>query len=346
MWYQRATKMLSWQRYLIIGIVVLGVVFALFGDQLLRPLSPTCAAPPVYHPDVPPALQGQLQSLYDTERLYCVQPPDGLRNLDGPVYWGSDGVNSLLFFQLTDPTGIGLARYAYGQDFLPGSLGGPPPNGYVIADSARPAYVNEAPKGASYFLRTQGAPADADFAVDMLITGPAIENKGMFARDIWRDLENLWRTVRGESEEARKTTTVRGRLPILPDRWIAERRRVVAPEFATAEGDPDLTKLRAAAAGQPKLYQVLNGPLGSGIWLTGVGPGTTPALTLVPESGGVALQPAGDSALWTTSTTPARIASFAFPPLASGTVYEARYWNEGSKADSTAPDLTFPVVAP
>lgn len=346
MWYQRTTKLLGLRRYFLIGLVVLAIVFGLFGDQLLRPLSPTCPAPPAYHADVPQELRDKLQTLYDSERLYCVQPPEGLKNLDGPVYWGSDGVNSLLFFQATDMAGFGLARYAYGQDFLPGALGGPPPNGYRDADSARSAYINEAPEGASYFLRTQGAPTDADFAVDLLITGQAVQNRGIFGRNIWRDLENLWRMAQGESAAERASTTVRGRLAILPDRWIAKRQRVVTPDFAAADGHPDLTKLRAAPAGDPQLYQILNGPLGSGIWLTGVEPGTIPALTLVPKAGGQALRPLGDATLWTTSTTPARIVSFAFPPLEAGTIYEAGYWHEASRADTAAPDLTFPVVAP
>jgi hypothetical protein len=346
MWYQRATRALRLRRFLLVGMVLVIVAYALFQDRLLAPFAPTCTSAPDYLDEVPQELRSKLDGLRAAGLLYCVEAPEELARLQGPVYWGSDGVNSLLFFQASDLAGTGVQRYAYSQNYLPAPAGGPSPTGYTQGGGGRVAYLNEAPDGAPYYLRTLGAPTDTDLAVAVDITGPAIQNESLLGRNFWRDLDNLVRAVRGESAVQRATTVQRVSIPIIPARWEAVRRRVVAPELANADGAPDLAKLREVPAGQVRHYQTLNGPLGAGIWFTGVLSDTTPALVLVPRAGGQALRPEADPSLWTSSTAPGRVAGFAFPTLTEGAVYEAGYWHDAARAEVDAPDLKFPIVAP
>jgi hypothetical protein len=348
-WYQRATQFLAIRRLLIVVFVIAAVAFALFGDQIMSRLAAVCPAPPHYHADVPPALRERLDALHASGRLYCVTPPEGLATLDGPVYWGTDGVNSLLFFQATGAGGLSVARYALANRFEPGPRGGPPPVGFRNEIQGRLSYANEAPEGATYFVRVLGAPSDTDAAVEVDVRGPAIQNRGLTNRNFWRDMENLFRRLRGESELERRNTTVRAAMPVRPPTWVAVRKRVVAPEFAAASGGPAADKLSAQPQGQPAMYQVLNGPLGAGIWVTGALSPTVPALVLSPRGGGAPVAPDGDTQTWretNPSGAPGRLASFAFPPLPSGEVYDARYWHDGRRRDEAPPDATFPVVAP
>ncbi len=354
MWYATVTRVLEYRRYLFVVIIVLGVFFALFGERLLRPLSPTCAAAPDYGQDVPDEIRSQLDALFQQEQLYCITPPAGLKNLVGPVYWGSDGVNSALYFGLSDPVGTVVTRYAFGQDYLPGPRGGPPPVGFRNEIPGRLVYANQAPEGAGFYYLLTGSPGDADYAVDVTIQGPAIPNEGLTGRNVWRDLESLQRFVQGQPAAQRQLTSARAAAPVLPDRWYKQRRRTVAPEFATTVGDPeadpviipDPEKLRGAQLAGPQVYQVLNGPLGSGVWVAGVMTGTVPAMVLVPRDGGQAIAADFDTQTYGAQGTPVRLASFSFPPLPPGAVFDGQYWHNGAKRAAAEPDLVVPVVAP
>lgn len=354
MWYERATRVLAFRRYLLIGFLVLGVVLAVFGDRFLRPLSPTCPEAPVYAQEVAEGIRTQLDALFAAGQLYCVTPPEGLKNLVGPVYWGGDGVNSALYFQLSDPVGTVVTRYAFGQNYLPGPRGGPPPVGFRNESPARLAYSNQAPEGAGFYYFLAGSPGDADFAVDVTIRGPAIPNEGLTDRNAWRDMENVWRLLQGQAAAERQQTTARAAMPVLPDRWYDKRRRIVAPEMATLVGSeeegqrsvPDPAKLRDAQLPAPVVYQVLNGPLGSGVWVAGVVTGTYPALVLVPRSGGAAIIQDFETQTYAAQGTAVRLASFSFPPLPNGAVFDGHYWHNGAKRGTTEPDLVLPVVAP
>lgn len=352
MWYQRATKVLALRRYFFIGLILMAIAFAIFGDRLLRPFSPVCEEQPVYRDDVPADLRAQLDALFAAGQLYCPEPPEGLKNLTGPVYWGSDGVDSVLFFQGTDLTGTAVERYGFGQDYLPGPRGGPPPVGFRNASSGRLIFANQAPAGSSYFVLKLGTPADADYAVDVRITGPATENERVTGRNFWRDLDRLTRFVQGQPPEQRRNTTVRVAAPVLPDRWIAGRRRVVAPEYAVGgaaddtEVRPDFAKVRGAQLAGPTWLQTVNGTLGSGVWVAGVITGTMPMMALVPRGGGEPLAPQGEAQRWVTTGSPMTLASFSFPPLPAGATYDARYWHDARRAVTAPPDATFPVVAP
>jgi len=311
-----------------------------------------CTAPPEYKDDVPAELRARLNTLAQRGQLYCPKPPEGLKNLVGPVYWGSDGVDSILFFQGTDMTGVTVDRYGFGQDYLPGPRGGPPPVAFRNTSTGRLIYGNQAPPGSRYFVLTLGTPADSDVAVDVRISGPATENERLSGRNFWRDLERLTHFVQGQPAAQRGDTTVRVAVPVLPERWIAGRRRLVAPEFARAaqKGDtevvPDFGKVRAAKLERPTWLQTLNGTLGSGVWVAGVVTGTTPALTLAPRAGGAPLAAQGDAQRWATTGSPMTLASFSFPPLPQGATFEARYWHDQRRAATAPPDVTFPVVAP
>ena len=66
MWYQRARRVLFWRRYLLAGLILLAILFGVFGNRLLQPFVPVCDAPPTYHEDVPQALRDQIDELQAT----------------------------------------------------------------------------------------------------------------------------------------------------------------------------------------------------------------------------------------------------------------------------------------
>ena len=169
-----------WQRFrrVWLGIfallAMLGVGISLLNQGAFEVFNPTCDARPSYDPGVDPTVQAKLNYLYDNGLLYCAEPKVPFRGLRGPIYWGSDGMSALLFFQADSLAGVGIVTYLYNNTYRVGPPGDSPPYSYGELRAGRPALVNQAPDDATtYFYRRDGAPLDSDAVVNISIDGPA-----------------------------------------------------------------------------------------------------------------------------------------------------------------------------
>jgi len=350
--YQQARRLARVRTYLIITVVVAGMLAALVGPYLDR-LAGTCPEPPVYTADVTEETRAQVDALYDAGLLYCSNPEDveGLGTVNGRVYWGSDGVSSVLYFPAESLAGVGVPRYGVGEDARSGAynLGPPgssPPLGYGEVRAGRTAWINQAPEGASYFYRFQGAPADVDNVATLDIKGPAADQAGVSGRDVFRDLEIAWDWVQRKPATEIGSTTKRIILPIVPERWFEVRKLSMEPELLDEEGFPSYSALRDLAPTEPMLYQVASGLLGTTVWVAGTSVDLTPSLVLVgPDGAPDVIEPIADGA-WASDTTAVQLRHFAFEPLPAGGVYEVRYWSDAGARGTSEPDYTWTVVAP
>jgi hypothetical protein len=347
--YQQARKLMRLRIYLIVGIVLLGVVASTVGDDLARLFIRPCAAPPDYRADVPAHVREQLDQLHANGLLYCSPPVEGLATMSEPIYWGSDGLTSVLFFQADDLAGLGVTRYGFGGGvtgtaFVPGEPGAAPPDGFRDAAAGRPALSNQAPPGSGFYYRVHGAPAAADTAVNVTLVGPARQAAGMGSRDVFRDLELAWNWLRRKPSRVLGDTTVRIPIGIVPERWEPHVRRSVTPELAGAGGEPTFRALTAAAPDQPTYYHVVGGLLTTTVWVAGVVSGTNPVVYLVDDAGR-AREPQA-SARWTSAISDQILAHFAFEPLPPATAVEARYWADRRAAGTAPPDHVWPIAIP
>ena len=343
-------RLLRLRTYLLMALALVTVVVAVLGPDVWDPLARLCPAPPTFGADVAPSVRAPLEALFDHDLLYCADAPEGIATLAGPVYWGSDGLNSILYFDATSMQGVGVARYGY-NDFVPAPPGDAPPRGFNPVRAGREAYTNQAPVAGEerpgYYFRVQAAPLDSDTAVIVDVAGPATPQEGMTGRNFWLDLERLVGFLRNAATRAEGSRDAEARvaIPIVPRRWEAVRRRQVTPELAGEDGQPSLDVITKAQLEGPTLYQTASGLLSGAVWVAGVVTDTTPALVLVPDGGGAPIAPVS-SALWTTAISPMTLASFGFEPRPPGAIFEARFWQDAGRQASAPPDETWRLAFP
>lgn len=351
--YQQARRLRRLRTYLIVGVVLLAMVVGVVWPRLQR-LVETCPEPPTMAEDVPDSIRLQLETLYEQGLLYCME--EGLADLvslNDKVYWGTDGVSSVLYFPADSLEGVGVTRYGTGSNtgagaFNVGAPGASPPTGFVEDTVGRAALRNGAPEGASYFYLFRGAPADTDSAATVTIKGPAVVQETVTERDFFRDLDILWAWLQRKPPEEIGSASRLLRTIIVPERWMEVRRRAIDPALANDEGEPSFAALRDLAPTEPMLYQTVSGPLGTTVWVAGVVSGTTPSMVLAAPDG-QGLTPFASSP-WISDNTDVVLRHFAFDPLPPGDGYEARYWTDGEEARTGAggaePDYTWPVTVP
>lgn len=363
-----------WQRFrrawisLVALLAILAVAITLLGQGSFAWFNPTCDARPSFDPGVDPAVQAKLNYLYDNGLLYCGAPSVPFRTLRGPIYWGSDGMSALLFFQADSLKGVGIATYLYNDTYLVGPAGESPPPSYGEVRAGRPALVNQAPGDApTYFYRRDGAPLDGDAVVNIEVSGPAMPRTTapVGGRSVWRDIDRLIATLRGTSSTELDAGTVRSSvaLSFLTERWRADVRRSPADGFADEEGRPSLIHLRDAQLegtlpAAPFVFQRASGTFGTSLWVANVVTATRPALVLAPTvAPRGAVGGTGDAdvivpisaSVWASAAMLVPIAIFAFDalPFPAETPVEARFWADGTRRDDGAPPdhvwaVTFP----
>ncbi len=168
--YAYATRLLRLWRWWVLGLVAIGVVVTMGGQNLLAPAARTCRQAPVLDAGVEAPVRERLMRLYELGLLYCGSTQDTFEWLDEPVYWGSDGLVSILFFRVGRPGDIAIARYVFGNNYPPSPVGDGPAPG-LVPSAAQPATTDHAPSGATYTYRLDGAPADDDYAVNIDLNG-------------------------------------------------------------------------------------------------------------------------------------------------------------------------------
>lgn len=347
-YYQQARRLMRWRTYGLVAFLALGVVLTTFGDDLARAFISPCGSAPTYRDDVPEPVRSTLDALHQGGLLYCSAPLEGLAAMHEPVYWGSDGLTSVLFFQADDMTGIEVTRYVFGagptgQGVTPGDPGAAPPEGFRLSAPDRTTPANQAAPGAHYYFRIQGAPADSDAVVGVSISGPAGTPASFGSRDVFRDIEMIWSRLQRRPPSAVGTTSVRTTIAVLPERWQALLRRHVVPELADEKGRAGFRALRDAAPAEPTLYQVVSGALGTTVWVAGVVSGTHPALQVALPGGMPPVQRAGS--LWTSVTGDQVLVHGAFDPIQAGTPIEVRYWSDEA-AVRQPPEHRWSATAP
>lgn len=355
--YQLFRRLRRLRLYFILAAGVLGMLFAVFGSSIFGLFVRRCDAPPAYGPDVPPTVRAEVDTLHANGLLFCPEPAEWIAGLDEPIYWGSDGMRSVLFFQMEDLSGVGVNEYLFGENFLVLPLGDSPPVGYGLLGSGVPVYRNEAPEHGpedggrpTYFFRRDGAPQGNDLQVTISVRGSRRPAEGLLGTgDPFDDLERIWDRIRGVQRETTTAGSASSRVvfPILASDWETLVRREVTPELATEEGEPSIERLSEAELAEPIVFQTVGGLLGSSLWIAGVDVETspTPALELVAADG-TTIAPLRSS-VWSSGRAPnAPLALFAFDPLPTGIEFQAHYWHAASAAGSSPPDLVWPVTFP
>ncbi len=341
--YAYATRLLRLWRLWVLVLVGIGVVASLGSRNLLAPAARTCPQAPTLGPDVEPQVRERLTRLHELGLLYCGGTQDTFQSLDGLVYWGSDGLVSILFFQLTRPDDVTVTRYVFGSGYPPSPVGDGPAPG-LEAVSGEPTTLNQAPAGSPYYYRLDGAPADDDYAITVDLRGTARQNRGLQKRSFWRDLDQLLAIVRHRTLHPEVVTgQARVALPILPDRWRELRAREVNPAFATEKGRASVSRLEAANPLSPTIYQLVNGPLASTVWVAGVVTDTFRAATLAAPDGRLVAPLA--VTMWRNSLQRA-VVSIAFPAQSAATTYELRLGSPGMGEPTATGPWALPVRFP
>lgn len=360
-----------WQRFrrawlaVVAVLAMLAVAVSLLDVGALEVFNPTCEARPDYAPGVDPTVQAQLNTLFDNGLLYCGQPSIPFRGLRGPIYWGSDGMSSVLFFQADSMAGVGVITYLYNNQYRVGPPGESPPLSYGEVRVGRPALVNQAPgESPAYFFRRDGAPLAADAIVNIEVDGPALPRTPapVGGRSVWRDVDRVLALLRRTSTtnldagSARSTVA----LSFLTERWRDLVRRVPSDGFADDDGTPSLTRLRDARLdgtlpAEPFVFQRATGLFGHSLWVANVVTTTRPALVLAPPRADAAAAGARapiepiSSSVWRSDAMLVPLAVFAFDPLPvpAGAPLEARFWADGQRAAAGGPpDQTWTVTFP
>jgi len=339
-WLQRYRRA---RNLIVLALVAVGALATVFATPLGRVLAPTCPERPSYHADVPPGTRAVLDALFDNELLYCATPAEPFAGLDGPVYWGSDGLSSWVFFQAASLRGVGLTRYAFGQDFAVSAPGDRPPPGYVaVAPRGR---QNQAEgENPTYFVRRDGPPTAGDARVFVRLRGPRPPTASVpGGRSVWRDLDRLVGMIRGD-DLAADTVPSEVQIARRATQLVDQVERRVAPELAAPDGSPDAALLAGIAPGRPVVWQTLTGLMGNSVWVAGVVTDTLPALWLAPP-GGAAVAPF-ETSLWRGDAGMPAMALFAFDPVSTGTPLSARFWADGRDAAAEPPEAEWTIEFP
>ena len=346
------------RRLWLLGIVALLAITTLlrtFGDGLVDLTSPTCAEPPSFRTDVPTTVRAELSYLFDNGLLYCETPQRPFRGMDGPVYWGSEGTTSVLFFQAESLRGVGVVGYGFGR---PGQLfdvtpaGGAPVSSYGEQRRGAMAIRNESEVEApQHFVFHGGAPLSSDMMATARIRGPNPPREGgIGSRDAVRDITGLWDRLRGRTpRSASFTTESEVFFSIVPSRWAILVKEDVNPLLAQGDEATIPAALQRAkeegAIEGPAWYKTVSGDLASAVWAADVATDTRPAL-LLRDGSGAELEP-DRVVLFESSLTGLPLALFPFAPQPVDTPFEASLWlDEDARTDGAPADLTFPVTFP
>lgn len=361
MYYDLARRLLRWRIYLIIGLTLLAIVIGRVGLGGLG--SPACEALPSFRADVPAELQAELRLLLEAGLLYCKPLRAGLEKVEPMVYWGSDGLSSLLFFQAPEgadlsAAGLPFYRFSDGEDqIFPSRPGDQRPSGFIQAQEGDRVWSNQAQGAApGYYLRREGAPGNAVGVVMVEVSAPLVVDQRLTDRDFLQDLERGLDWLRGQAA-GQGGASGRGsrdlNFLIDQDRWAGHLQRDSNPALQTADGRPDWVRLSQEALPRPQIFQRVQGLLGSSIWVAGAVSGTQGALLLrEPAAGAAADSLAGtiaprDQQQWRPVGRGSAAELYAFPPLPSGKPYEALYWSDAAdQAAGEPPDQRFAVVFP
>lgn len=381
--FQRARQLMRLRQFATMGLV-LAIMVGMFVVPQLAAHLPVCTQRPAYGSAVPSGVRRRIDVLYDHNLLYCADIPQDIETVPGPVYWGSDGMTSILFFALTGITVTGISDYTFSQVHFPTLPGDAPPYGFRPDWGGEPAQTNQAPDGSPYFYYEAGAPTDSDVSVSLELHGPLRKDQGWRYRDFYRDLTSLGRWISGEASASRQNATVVAPIPITASRWLTVTRRSYNPAFSPDNKAPGSSFWNSIdTLQQPTHLQTASGLLGSTVWVAGVVSGTTPVMVLsapgapstastpttasasskapapasvsapstlstpsapIPEAGAI-IEPS-DSLVWKRPGSALRLVYFAFPLQPAGTTLEARYWNNAKERSGRPPDYTWPVTFP
>lgn len=350
--YQWARRLRQYYVLVIVGLIGLAAILRAVGFEAGGRAG--CDAAPVYRDAVPAELRTWLDTLQAQELLYCRDLREGLASVDPRVYWGSDGMNSVIFFQARpgqDLTGVGVTDYTFGdgsRDFFPSRMGDRRHIRFDQAQEGRRVWANEAEGSPpTYFVRLDGAPPVGLVNAYFKIRGPALEQRGVTDRDFLQDLERFWGLLRREPQSAVGGRLVSRDLTVIydPERWADWVGRDVNPALTDAEGRVDYEALATEPIAEPILYQTVQGLSGSTVWVAGVVSGTRPAMLLLPRGGGAPIEPIGGGT-WISFRGGSALAHFAFPRQPDGAVLEARFWADAEARDREPPTRSWPVAFP
>lgn len=361
MYYNLARRLLRWRIYLVVGLAILALVIRQMGG--VGGLgSRACPALPSFRADVPLQLRAELGLLQEAGLLYCKPLRAGLKDVDPMVYWGSDGLSSLLFFQAREgadlsTVGLPLYRFSDGQNQIyPSRPGDRRPSHFVQAQEGDRVWSNEAEGEApGYYVRREGAPGAGASAVMVEVNAPLLVDDGLTDRDFLQDLERGLDWLRGQAG-VQGGASGRGtrELTFLIDqeRWALRQQRDSNPALQTADGQPDWLRLSREPLPRPQLFQRVQGLLASSVWVAGAISGTQGALLLCDQAGGGADDADGglaprDGHQWRPLGPGSALEIYAFAPLPAGKPYEALYWTDAARqAAGLPPDQRFVVAFP
>ncbi|MFQ5459368.1 MAG: hypothetical protein ACE5EL_01100 [Anaerolineae bacterium] len=333
---QSARRLRNVRRLVIVGGLVLAAAYGLLERPVNRLLSPGCPEAPTYDPDTRQDIRGVLDTLHGAGVLLCPAAPQGLAGLGDKVYWGTDGLRSVLYFDFDAASPVSVQRYEYRSTTNEPVLGpgDRAPAGFFVR--GRPAYRNEAPEGASFYYIVMAGPQERTAAVRIRFVGRRAPQGGLAGRDLFTDLADLWSRLHGTTPGGRQTVELD--FPIDPAAAEGVGHRWVTPELAGDKGEPDLQALMANYPDEPTLYQVVSGPLGAGIWVAGVITGTRPAMVLTTAHLGADgfSVPAEATEMWEAWRGHELLALFAFGPYPGDSEWLAHYWNDAARRDAPA----------
>lgn len=346
-WYSRFRRV---RVLLVLGFVLLITVFVFAEDWLAPRLAPTCDERPAYHEDVPLEVRARLDTLFDNGLLYCAEPGEAFEGLDGPIYWGSDGMQSDLFFQAEDMRGVGLRSYGFasgalGEGYVVNPPGDGPPAGYGMIRIGSPSRANQAEgEDPTYYYRVSGAPADTDSRVYVVAQGSRSETGGGVGEgDVWQDIDRIWNLLRGEQEDLTGVQFSEVNIPIRPALWLDLVRRQADESLVDTEGQPLTNRLSEAGFDEPAVWQTVSGLFGNTVWLAGVDAELVPAMRL--EADGQTFEP-HTTQVWDSGEHGVPLAMFAFDPLPLGSELEASFWADEDDRDAAEPDARWPLSFP
>lgn len=353
MWYQWLRKATRFYIFGLLAVAILATIISLSGVSVFSPKA--CAVQPEYLASVSAADRQRVDALFEAGLLYCKDLREGLATVEPQLYWGSDGMSSLLFFQALpgeNLAGVGVAAYEFGDgesETYPARAGDRRHPRFRQLAEGRRVWSNQVESGEAapeYFLRRDAAPGIEELSIYIKIIGPADLEAGLTDRNFLRDLEQLWNRLRvgrdgsalGARLVARETSFV-----FAPERWEPWVARDINPALLNEAGQMDYQALHAAKLSEAALYQTVQGILGSSVWVAGVISGTTPAMRIQAPDGAEAIAPEAATA-WVSTVGGSGLALFSFAPLESGRPYEAFYWADPTAQGERPPDKTWPVV--
>ncbi len=352
MFLQWAQKLRRYYLLLIVASVVIFAVLQFTGLSVFSP--PPCESAPEYREDVPADLRQTIDAFQEAGLLYCRDLREGLRTVAPTVYWGSDGLNSLIFFQAVEGenlSGVGVPAYTFGDgqdEFFPSRRGDWRHPGFTQRVEGRRVWRNQAEsEDPAYYYRFDGAPGVGMATTFISVRGPAVVQEGLTDRSFLQDLERIINILRRQEQVRQAGRLITRDLTLLVDtsRWDEVVQREINPLLLDEEARMDYLALRDEVLPETILYQSAQSISGSTVWLAGLPEDANPAMVLVPRQGGPPIEPIEQS-VWDSLGEGTPLVHFAFPKQPDGSVHEARYWEDAETRAEAEPDRTWPVAFP